>query len=236
MNEKDAQKFLDENQGLLLDLANKFYLDTPKFSMEDLVQEANLAATRALKSFDHNRKGDNNIPMAAKISTYVYTSVKRGIRDFVRKNKHDLYVTPYQQNKDFIESKKRPQKEVVGAPKARFGTNKSPMALRMDTISAKPARGDENEVSMGQAIPSGDLCPMDKLLKKEQTEILREEVENLPDRERYIIEQKFFEGRHLADIAREQNVTRQRIEQISKRAMDRLRGKVIRRLDGDVIV
>ena len=72
----DTEAFWEENKGLLIDLTNKFNMDTSKFSRDDLMQEANLAATRALEGYDPSR--------GVKVSTYLYTSVKRSIRDFVR--------------------------------------------------------------------------------------------------------------------------------------------------------
>lgn len=232
MKEVDAQAYLDENNGLLMKLANKFYLDTPKFSMDDLVQEASLAATRALQKFDPSKE-------EAKISTYVYTAANRGLRDFVRRNKHDLYVSGYQQNKDFQERiKKGPSSDDGAKPKEKFGAKQSPIALRLDVASGSPNNtGTEGEnETMGDTIPSGELSPIEDMIKQEQIDILREEVDALPRRERQVIRENFFEGRSLADIAREQKVTRQRIEQISKRAMGRLKDKIIRRLDGNLFV
>ena len=89
-----TQEYLEENAGIVEKLANKFHLDTSKFSREDLVQEGRLAVIRALEKFDHTR---DNKP---KLSTYVYMAVSRSLRDFVRSNINDMNVTCYQQIKD----------------------------------------------------------------------------------------------------------------------------------------
>jgi len=231
MNDIDTNDFLENNEGLLQKLANKFYLDTPKFSKDDLVQEGRLAAARALAKFDPDKE--------AKVSTYVYTAVHRGLRDFVRKNKHDLYVSGYQQTKDFKARQTQDvQAEEGSLPKPKFGAKCSPMALRLDVPAGSPnggRPGGDNE-TLGETIPSGELTPVEDMIKKEQIDILNEEVDALPDREREIIRDRYYNGKPLAEIAREQNVTRQRIEQISKRAMNRLKDKVVRRLDGNLFV
>jgi len=218
----DANVFLEENKGLLINLTNKFHLATPKFAWDDLMQEANLAATRALEKFDPDR--------GSKITTYVYSTVKRSIRDFVRKNKHDLYVSPHQQVKDFkakqAEEKIAPEEGGLGQGSKvafKFASTKSPMAIRLDWNS-------EGRGNMSNLIPSGEPPAIEKMISDEQKEILAREVSNLPNREQEVIKARFFDGQSLADIARIQNVSRQRIDQISKRAISRLKEKVSDRL------
>ena len=217
----DAAVYLRENEGLIQKLANKFHLETPKFSRDDLVQEGNLAAMRALEKFDPDRN-------KSKISTNVYSAVHRGLRDFVRRNKHDVHYTFYQQAKDYKESLEK-QTDDEEAPRAKFGSKQSPVALRLDIDS-----DDEN--TFGQTIPSGSPPAIDELIRQEQFAILHEEIEALPERERDIVKARFFDGAKLAELARDQGCTRQRIDQISRRAMKRLTEKVKSRLDGELFV
>jgi len=222
----NIDSFLEENKGLLVDLTNKFYLDTPKFSRADLLQEASLAATRALEKFDPDR--------GTKITTYVYSAAKRSIRDFVRKNKHDLYVSPHQQVKEYKAKKAaevdiKPSPDSGGQPDVceKFGFHRSPMAVRLD-VGRKGDR--DSRGNLAAAIPSGDPSVLDSMIKEERDGILLEEVNALPDREQEVIKARFFDGRSLAEIARTQNVSRQRIDQISRRAIERLKDSVERRL------
>lgn len=200
MNNIDIPIYLEENKALLMYLANKFYLDTPKFSKDDLIQEANLAATRAIERFDPDRD--------VKISTYVYTTVKRSIRDFVRKNKHDLYITCYQQDKEFRANKHEKQVDI-----------KHRMATRI-----------EGESSMADTIPSGDLSPLDEIQKREELDILKEEIDALPQNEKEIIKERFILNNTFESIGRSKSISRQRAQQISKRAINRLKENLERRL------
>lgn len=221
----DSQKYLEDNKGLIQSLVNKFYLDTSKFSRADLVQEANLSAIYALSKFDPTKN-------RSKLSTYIYSSVHRACRDFVRKNKHDLYKTGYHQTQDWKEAQKNPVEAIEGPiPTGQFGTIRGPMAIRSDSTSAQ-----ENDDTFSSTIPSGEPLPLDGMVIKEQIDILREEINHLPERERDIINARFFDDKKLADIAREQGVTRQRINQISKRAFDRLSAKVLDRLGDEILI
>ena len=219
----DVEKFLKENRGLVESLVSKFYLDTPKFSRDDLVQEANLATVRAINKFDPS-KGN-------KLSTYVYSSVWRSCRDFVRKNKHDLYKTGYHQTQDWKDDQDNPVEITEGpVPTGQFGTIEGPMAIRADTENS------ETGETFSSAIPSGELGPLESFIKQEQYDILREEISALPKREREIINARYFEDKKMSEIARDQGVTRQRINQISKRAFNKLHDAVKDRLGDEILI
>lgn len=229
MTNIDTATYLKENQGLIKKIAYQFRPDrmaaTAKFSINDLLQEANLAALKALEGYDPTKS-------KGKLSTYVYKAVHRSCRDFVRRNKHDLYVSSYQQTKDWRASQassKSKVDEVVVAP--RFGSTIGPMAVRGDCDSAKI----EGESFM-MTIASGDASVVDSLIKKEQVAILQEEIDGLPERERNIIKARFINGLKLSEIARDQGVTRQRIDQISRRAMNRLTERVKDKLGEAILI
>ena len=223
----DADKYLQENRGLIESLASKFYLDSSKFSRDDLVQEANLAAIRALEKFDPKKN-------KSKLSTYVYSAVHRSCRDFVRRNKYDLYKTGYHQTQDWKEEQKNPTTVIEGpVPTGQFGSAEGPMAIRADAVAI--GQGSDRE-SFSSTIPSGEPSPLNALIFKEQVEILHEEINKLPPRERDIINARFFEDKPLADIAREQDVSRQRINQISKRAFNRLSGAMEDRVGTEILI
>ncbi len=222
---KNPGKYLEDNKGLILSLVNRFYLDTSKFSRDDLIQEASMSAIYAIGKFDPTKN-------RSKLSTYVYSAVHRACRDYVRKNKHDLYKTGYHQTQDWKKEQENPTVKTEGPlPTGQFGTVSGPMAIRADAVASL----DGGE-TFSSTIPSGEPLPLDGMVIQEQIDILREEIKLLPDRERDVINARFFEDKKLADIAREQGVTRQRINQISKRAFDRLSTKVLDRLGDEIFV
>lgn len=227
MNDIDPEKYLKDNKGLIESIVNRFNLDTSKFSRDDLVQEASLATVRALGKFDSTKS-------RSKLSTYVYSAVHRSCRDFVRKNKHDLKYTGYHQTQDWKAEKKVVIEVEDGpTPALTFGTKESPMAIRADAMNVRGCDGAE---SMMTSIPSGSPPPLKSMILEEQIDILKEEVNLLPEREREIISARFFDEKKLAEIAREQGVTRQRINQICKRGLSRLKTRVIDRLEYEILI
>ena len=212
--------YLEENKGLVINLANKYFMDTPKFDFSDLVAVGNNAALRALDTFDENRG-------TAKVSTYVHKAVENDIANFVRKNKFDLYVSPYaqkQQHDKFLRGD-------TNADISKFGMPNSPHAIPISYEHNDAERG----MPMAETIPSGSPPIPDTLIKAEQTTILMEEVDNLPTRERAVIMARFFDNAKLKDIANNYGITKQRVEQIQKKALSRLRIKVVKRLDGSMV-
>lgn len=217
----NSEDFLEKNKGLIESLANKFYLDTPKFSKDDLLQEASLAAIKAIDKFDETKN-------KSKLSTYVYSAVHRSCRDFVRKNKHDLYQTGYHQTQDWKKSKEA-KGESESLTLGGFPPD-GPMAIRMDVNNPKTGE------TFAALIPSGDPTPAEFAISKEQIDILKQEIQALPERERDIINARYFDDKKLADIAREQGVTRQRINQISQRAFTKLKTSVQKKLGLEIFI
>lgn len=219
---KHPEVWLEQNKGLLQKAISKFDLESPKFSREDLFQEAYIVGLKAIERYDEGS--------TAKLSTYVFKAVSRACCDFVRKNKFDLYVTPYQQNKQWKKTRDKSQDDKSCSPQPLFGTVQSPTAIRIDETSNKTGE------SLGDTIPSGELSVLNNLIKKEQVVILREELNKLPEREKDILYARYWNGASLEKIASQQGCSRQRINIISKRALDRLASKVKRRLEDELFI
>lgn len=222
----NTAEWLEENKGMLVNIVNKYHISTSKFSREDLEQEAALAACRAIDRFDDS-KG------AGKLSTYVWSAVNRACRDFVRANKYDLFDSNYYQSKEWraaeaLKASKRDEDEVVHSF-GRFATTEGPMAVRIDAGTG----GDWNLVD---SIPSGDPCGYEYAARMEQINLLKGELGILPERERRIVSALYFNGKSISDIAAEQGVTRQRIDQIYKRALRRLSEGVKAKLGQDILI
>lgn len=216
---KCPEVWIKNNKGLFESIANTFTLNTSKFSKDDLIQEAHAAAIYAIEKFKTGGE--------ASLSTYVYTASWRACRDFVRKNKHDLYITPGQQNKEWKNASVEPTEQSTANNK--FASFESPMAVRMD-------RPNQDRGSGELAIASGELSALDGLIKKEQVEILLEEMNCLSDRERDIINSRYWNKETLEEVAIKQGCSRQRIDIISKRAMTKLTEKVKKRLDFELFI
>jgi len=231
----DSNEFIEEHIGLLKSIVNRFYSPTSKFSKEDLLQEAKLATLKALSKFDSTRH-------KSKLTTYIYSAVHRTCRDFVRNNKFDLRYTPHQQVKDWKLAqtvKIEPPVDEQSAqpvPVSKFASSPGPMAVKADSMISFAALGGGEVESFITAIPSGESSVLDSLIKKEQVAVLHKRIGELSERERSVVNARFLDGRTLDAIAREQGVTRQRIEQISKRAIAKLSEKVKDDLGSGILI
>ena len=207
----DVELWIEENQGMMVSIAQKFYVSNTRFSFDDLLQEANLAAVKAIGKFDKSRD-------ESKLSTYVYRVVYRACRDYIRKNKDDLYVTICAQRKEWNESQANAENNEVDTPKpkALFATTESPVAVRIDDSQTDAG-------ALANSIPSGSPSGLEYVIKKEQLELLNDALKGLPERERQIIMAHNIDGKTFKSIASDEGITRQGIQQVHKRGMARLK-------------
>lgn len=201
----DKAEYLKNNRGLINKLASKYYISTPKFDFDDLVSIGNKAAIHALDMFDESK---------GKVTTYVGQAVKREIRDFVSKNKHDLYVSAWGQRESWKAIQRGESDPLTNTIALRINWN--------DDSDSGNASKDIGYV----AIPSGEPPVDEVLIKKEQIDILMDELNALPERDRQVIHSRFFDGETLIQIANRLNLTKQRINQIECRAINTLKRRL----------
>ena len=99
----------------------------------------------------------------------------------------------------------------------RLGMEESNVYARILCLPTEMLRFDQN-------FPV-DKIPDDKPLPGENLalEEVKEMLQKLPERERYILEQYYFENRHMIDIGRDLGVTESRICQLRKESLEKLR-------------
>jgi RNA polymerase sigma factor (sigma-70 family) len=208
----DKEDFLSSNIGLIKKFANKYHFDTPKFSFEDLVQIGNKAAIKALDSYDNTR--------GIKATTYVGKAIDRDICEFVRSNKHDVYISNHAQRKHYKECQES------GETKS-FGPNEL-VAVRLDW-DWENASADDNK-SFADVLPSGAPPPEEQMMVDEQRDILLEEIERLPQDQQTVIMGKYFDSATFVDLGKDLGVSKQRAQQIEQKAFVTLKTRLGSRL------
>jgi len=206
----DKADFLSSNLGLIKQFANKYHFDTPKFSFEDLVQIGNKAAIRALDSFDDSR--------GIKPTTYVGKAIDRDIREFVRANKYDAFVSNHVQREHYNKGGKN-------------DTFNDLVAVRLDWGWESTS---EEVQSFADVLPSGSPPPDEQMIVDEQRDILLEEINKLPDSQKRVIMGKYFDNVTYVELGKELGVSKQRAKQLQKKAFDTLKTRLNPRL-GDFI-
>lgn len=227
-----AEEVLSNYGDLLKSLANKELVNNTRYSYEDLLAEARLAALECINNWD-DEKGKN-----LKFITYLTKSVKGHLKTFKKKNQHDLRVTEYKIFKDYnAETQTYSSDSLAGSPYGQWLSDlrvgNKYHAIRLDWPS--DVVSENGEATMAESIPSGDLSPDIAMMKQEQVEVLLREISELPERERYIIEARWLDRRKLEEIADDLGVKKQTVHTIEKKAREKL-GKRVKAILGEDLV
>ncbi len=223
---KDA--FLTANLRLVVANARR-YANTSGIDFLDLVQEGNLGLIRAVEKFDW-RKG-------FKFSTYatwwIRQAITRAIADKSRTVRipvhlHDtLAAVRAAQSSLKAELGRDPKPDEI-AEEAGVTVDKVELALGVaDTVSLEQPIGEDG-AQLGDFIEDEDAAdPIQITEEMDVANSLRGSIECLPDREGRILALRygFYDGvpRTLEEIGDEFNLTRERIRQLEKLALCRLR-------------
>jgi len=223
---KDA--FLTANLRLVVANARR-YANTSGIDFLDLIQEGNLGLIRAVEKFDW-RKG-------FKFSTYatwwIRQAITRAIADKSRTVRipvhlHDtLAAVRAAQASLKAELGRDPKPEEI-AEEAGVSVDKVELALSVaDTVSLEQPVGEDG-AQLGDFIEDEEATdPVQITEEMDVARSLRTSIDRLPDREGRILALRygFYDGvpRTLEEIGDEFNLTRERIRQLEKLALCRLR-------------
>jgi RNA polymerase primary sigma factor len=225
-NAKDA--FLTANLRLVVANARR-YANTSGIDFLDLIQEGNLGLIRAVEKFDW-RKG-------FKFSTYatwwIRQAITRAIADKSRTVRipvhlHDTLAAVRAAQASLKAELGRDPKPDEIAEEAGVTVDKVELALGVaDTVSLEQPVGEDG-AQLGDFIEDDEA--VDPVRVTEEMDIansLRKSIERLPEREGRILGLRygFLDGvpRTLEEIGEEFNLTRERIRQLEKLALCRLR-------------
>jgi len=194
--------------------ANTYYFSNPRFSYEDLVAEAEIAAIQAIDTYDEDK--------GASFFTHLTSCMNGHVQKYVKNNRYDIKVTEYKQRKEFKEKGNLDD------------INKFADAFRID---GGPKDDNSERSSSGRSFlpPSGEISPDIAMIRVESVEILMQELDSLPDREKTVISDRWLEGKTLEQIATGFGVTKQTIHGWGKKGFERLCKRVKARL-GDELV
>ena len=223
---KDA--FLTANLRLVVANARR-YANTSGIDFLDLIQEGNLGLIRAVEKFDW-RKG-------FKFSTYatwwIRQAITRAIADKSRTVRipvhlHDTLAAVRAAQASLKAELGRDPKPDEIAEEAGVEVSKVELALAVaDTVSLEQPIGEDG-AQLGDFIEDEDAADPVKVTEElDVANSLRKSIERLPMREGRILALRygFYDGipRTLEEIGEEFDLTRERIRQLEKLALCRLR-------------
>jgi len=222
------ERFVAANLRLVVANARR-YSRASGIGLLDLIQEGNLGLIRAVEKFDW-RKG-------FKFSTYatwwIRQAISRAIADKARTIRIPVHlsdtVRAVRGAQDGLKATlgREPRPEEI-AEWAGFPVERVEVALKVTTTASLDQPVGEDGALLGDFIEDGDAAdPAQMAIDAETTAVLRRLISELPPRERRILELRFgfSDGvpRTLGEIGEEFALTRERIRQLEKLALCRLR-------------
>ena len=215
------EEYIRGNLRLVLSVIKRF--SNTNENPDDLFQVGCIGLMKAIDNFD--------LSQGVKFSTYAVPMIIGEIRRYLRDNNsirvsRSLRDTAYKAiyaREAFIKQNNREPSvmEVAG----EIGISKEDVVFAMDAI--------QSPVSLYEPVysESGDkLCIMDQVKDTKNTEAswveniaLRDAIERLGDRERKIIDMRFFEGKTQMEVSREIGISQAQVSRLEKGALDKIK-------------
>ena len=220
-DEKAREKFIHGNLRLVLSVIKRFYGRGE--NVDDLFQVGCIGLIKAIDNFD--------VTLNVQFSTYAVPMIVGEIRRYLRDNNmvrvsrsvRDLaYKVLAVREKALRENKKEPTIDEIAK---ELGVEKEEIAFCLDAIQdpvslQEPVYGDDTE----------NIYVEDQIKDKKNSDenwaddiTLLEVMKKLKEKERNIINKRFFEGRTQMEVAEEIGISQAQVSRLEKNAIEHIK-------------